>query len=740
MEKIKEFFEKSTRINLLLFLCSFLIYFLYFHSIFFNINSTLSSITSDSLKNYYTYVYHVKNDPDLLHFTGMNYPYGEHVIYTDCQPILTFILRALPFTHDYLIGIMHSLLFFSFIISPLILNKLFRLLDVGKGVSFFCSLAIALLAPQFLKINAGHFALAYGCLIPLSLLFTLQLLKEKSTKHYLLLFVFNSLLFLLHPYLGFCLSLFSLISLFSFELLHFKKQLFFLRTLKIFCAGFLPLLLFKLFMTLTDQHANRTNEPYGAEVMVENPDSILSPEFGPFQKLMELFLSNRPGHFEGHTYLGFFTLLLLLCLILILPFHFRKIQIKKETVVLLFAGFVFLLISFGVHLKILNQLHLQSSAMNQFRAVCRFAWIFYYVLPIFLISTFYSTFKTLLSEMTFNKLTFRISLLFFCFNLLEANSFFTHNESVYWKYRNFFRESQLNPEEIKILSDIRSKGPQAIMPLPLFHGGSEMYERLGSNNSMLPSMIYSYHANTPIISGLMSRTSVTETENIIGILNSYKKDKAIDKLLNDKDFFIIKTKDALLPDEKRLAKYFRPFAGNDSLSLGYVSKKILLTKKFSPPLFLLKNSSSVTNDSSSCIYISSENRKPFQNANMMDYEKIYDLHPNRLPPGNYLVSFHFYYLPDNYRSLSVNLIIEQKKGKNSEWTYNVPVRVLSGFYQGFGVFEYEIVVEKESSYTFMLKGLDDRTYRISDFLLHPEETDVKFEEKRFGTSYNNFPE
>lgn len=739
MEKVKEFFDKDSRVNLLLFLCSFLIYFLYFHSIFVNINSTLSSITSDSLKNYYTYVYHVKNDRGILHFTGMNYPYGEHIIYTDCQPILTFILRALPFTHDYLIGIMHSLLFLSFIVTPPILNKIFRLLDVDRFVSFFCSLSIALLAPQFLKINAGHFALAYGCLIPLSILFTLHVIHNKTNKNYFILFLFNTLLFLLHPYMGFCLSLFSFISLLSYELIHFRNKFSYIKTIKLLCAGLVPLVLFKVFMSLTDQHTNRTNEPYGAEVMVENLDSILSPEFGPFQKLMETFLSNRPGHFEGHTYLGFFTMVLSLIFVLTLPFYFRKIQLKKEALVLLLSGSVFLLISFGVHLKLFNYFHFQSSAMNQFRAVCRFAWIFYYVLPVFLISTLYSTFKPQVNENKFRRLSLSFALLFFCFNLLEANFFFTHNESAYWKYRNFFQESLLNEEETKILSVIRNDAPQAILPLPIFHGGSEMYERLGSYNSMIPSMIYSYHSGAPILSGLMSRTSVTETENIIGVLNSYKKDQAIEKLFGKKDFFVITTKDPLLPNEKRLLEYVKSFDQNDSLKFGYISRENLMRIKTNPRRYFTEFNNAPMDGFDNSLFIHSENRKPFQTANMMDYETIYTLDSNRFQSGKYSVSFHFYYLPDNYRSLSVNMIVDEKNASGSDWIYNIPVRMLSAFYKGYGVFEYEISLEKKSSYTFMLKGLNDRTYTISDFMLRASNVDVVIERNGAEMSYNNFP-
>ena len=46
----------------------------------------------DGLKNYYTLDYYVKHD-DGWHFTGMNYPYGENIIYTDNQPILALTLR-----------------------------------------------------------------------------------------------------------------------------------------------------------------------------------------------------------------------------------------------------------------------------------------------------------------------------------------------------------------------------------------------------------------------------------------------------------------------------------------------------------------------------------------------------------------------------------------------------------------------------------------------------------------------
>lgn len=732
-------FNANWKINLLLLLSSFLIYFFYFHPIFLSINSILSSITLDSLKNYYTFVYHVKNDPDFLQFSGMNYPFSEHIVYSDCQPILTFVLRLFPFLHGHLIGIMHGLMFLSFIVSPLILNKILWKLGVDKYSSFFVSLAIALLAPQFLKINAGHFALAYGCVFPLSILFLLSFLKEKTIRHFLILFAFTTLLFFLHPYLGFCCSLLNLLTLSLYYVLTFEKRAFLKEGLFILGTGILPILIFKFFMLLTDKHINRTTEPYGVEMMLENIDSIMSPVFGPFKSFMELFFRNRTQHFEGHSYLGFFSILMSVALLISLPFLFRKIKLRRDLLVIFLASLFILFMSFGWHLAVLNLFHIQSASLNQFRAVCRFAWVFYYTLPLFVFAVIYHTLKTWVSPKLFVRTVFTISLVFFGLNLSEAHYFFKLDADSFWKYRNVFNGDQLNEEEKTVLSDIENKLPQAIIPLPLFHGGSEMYDRLGSSNSMLPAMIYSFHSRTPILSVMLSRTSISETEDLLQILNSYKKERAIVKKISAKDFFVIQTNDALMPDEMRLLKVVDFFGGNDSLRFGYISPAGLLKKKIDSQSFLLTYEKIQSADSNNVVFIPFENRKPFVTANINDYETIFTLDSNQLKSGHYIVSMHYHYKDKVFRSIASNLIITRTQGKDSEWQYNIPLRYLSGFYEGFGVFEYRVELLRENKYEFMLKGFFDVNYKISDFLLRPEnKTTLEIRADR-DTVFNNFP-
>ncbi|HMU69713.1 MAG TPA: hypothetical protein PKC38_06885, partial [Chitinophagales bacterium] len=50
--------------------------------IIFSPNHYLLTTGGDAFKNYYTPAWYVANDKG-DRFTGMNYPYGEHVVFTD---------------------------------------------------------------------------------------------------------------------------------------------------------------------------------------------------------------------------------------------------------------------------------------------------------------------------------------------------------------------------------------------------------------------------------------------------------------------------------------------------------------------------------------------------------------------------------------------------------------------------------------------------------------------------------
>src|SRR4051812_35207730 len=98
------FFQRSNRFYFLVLIgVSLVVTGCNYWSLVSSINEVLVSTSGDGIKNYFTFIYHAKNDPGILNFEGMNYPFGEHIVYTDCQPILSTLLRYLPFTHNYLV-------------------------------------------------------------------------------------------------------------------------------------------------------------------------------------------------------------------------------------------------------------------------------------------------------------------------------------------------------------------------------------------------------------------------------------------------------------------------------------------------------------------------------------------------------------------------------------------------------------------------------------------------------------
>jgi hypothetical protein len=724
-------------VNVILLVCSSIIYFLYFHDVLLNLNSVLSSITGDSLKNYFTYAYHTRNDREALHFTGMNFPFGEHVVYTDCQPLLTFILRCLPFTHNYLIGILHALLFGSFIISPLILYRVFRRLEIQQFPAFFFSLGITLLSPQFAKINGGHHGLAYGCVIPLAFLLFLRLTSNRNLINVTWLFVFNSGLFFLHPYLGFGASLLTFVSLLLMEILQRSNK----TAMNLFQAiitGILPIVFFKIFMLLTDHHPSRTTEPYGNDALVENPSTLLAPDFGPFQPFLTKLFPGKIGHFEGHSYLGLFTIVMLAVFLITLPFLAKKIRIKKEALALLITSFMLLMVSFGVHVALMNRLGLSIASLNQFRAVCRFAWYFYHALPVFLVVTIYYSVASMKNKINGPFLSILLPLLFFALNMVEADAYLKKDRSAFWKFRNILNEEQLSKEEERLISEIKTQQAQAIIPLPLFMLGSEMYDRVGGDNSLVPSVLISFHAKLPIMSTWLSRTSMTETAQIVELLNSYKKNRPAVRRLNGTNFIVVNTTDQLLPDETRLSATLSPFYRNDSLQISVVTQDQLLRRKINEKELWITGRTDTT--SRDLIVIHSANRRPFTEARIKDYELVALVDSNSIKPGHYIVSLHYHYNQMNYRSLACNLIITRGHGSEYAWQHLKPMSVMSGVYPGFGVIEHRITIEEHCRYEFIIKGDLDVPYHISDFMLRPENVTVTEISPTGGTITNNFPE
>lgn len=728
---------KQWQVELLLTLISAAVFIFYFQHLVFNLNSVLFKVNGDSLKNYYTYVYHIKHDADALTFSGMNYPFGEHIVYTDCQPLLTLILRLLPFTHSRLIGIMHGLILFSFIITPLILFRTFLHLNVQRLPAFLFSLGIAFLAPQIQRIG-GHFGLAYVCAIPLMVLLTVRYMKQPSAKTGFFLFLNNCCLFLIHPYMGLGTSLFSLTVLGIYELMNLNRKVWIKPFIKLFFVTIGPVVLFKLFMIITDGHPLRPSEPYGVDIMTgaANLETVFTPAVGPFGQLLKSIIKVKDSEWEAQSYVGLFSTLALVLATLLLPFYYKKIHLPKPAFALFITALLFLLFSFGVHIMIFRKLHIEFSALNQFRVLGRFAWYFYFVLPVFigvLVSQLSERFLTASRQRLAVGST---ALLFFLLNLYEADASLKFIMENNFQAKNIFDEATLSDKERIILQRVRFQKAAALLPLPMFHVGSEVYQRNG-DESIGTAMIWSWHTGLPLLSVMMSRTSLTETEESIELFNIYKKKRPVFEKMGDQPLLIIRTNNNQKEDELRILKQLTPFDSLDNLKFYYADKNHFKLSDHEKEKFVTLTLERDTVQNT--LFIPFENRKPFLDAQIDGYETIASIDSTGFVTDDYVVSFKYHLTGKKFRYIHNNFFIEKKSKDVFTWACFTSIRATCGFYDNMMVFEYRIRLEKGFNYNFMLNGGTKENYHVTDFLLRPESLNVKHNDKGV-MSYNNYPE
>lgn len=524
----------------------FLLFF--YHKPLFHPNNSLFSNTGDGIKNYFTYAAHIKNNQSATNFEGFNYPYGENFLYTDCHPILVSVLKPLarvfPGIANYSIGLLNLLILLSFVLSVHVLFLLLRAFGVSHFLAAIGALGIVILSPQVFRIQ-GHLALSYSFCIPLSILLVVRYLRSNNSLKWLgFIFLFHTALLFVHAYLG----IISLSIVLAFGVIHlllnnFPKVKNLRNDVQLLLVSAASIAVYLFLNMLTDSHTNRTNNPYGFFEYYADFDTLLLPNQGPLHDFLIPLFPSFSQTWEGWAYLGIGILVLLP----FLGFHFLKTIRNKETSILntlLFSASIILLFSFGFPFRFFWEEGLEYfPALKQFRAIGRFAWVFYFVIAIYAI-VFIDQKAQRIKKPWLQKLVLALLPLLM---ILEGIPYHQTLSSQITQSANYFEEGQ-KPEVITYLqSNIKSSDFQAIIPLPFYNIGSENYEKEATGENYLHSMLLSYHTNLPLVSSYLSRISLQESVNIMQLFAPSFYEKTIQKAIpTEKDFLIYYNKNEKL--------------------------------------------------------------------------------------------------------------------------------------------------------------------------------------------------
>jgi len=563
--------------------------FSFYGKVILHPDSYLFSTSGDGIKNYFTYAFHIKHDASYINFEGMNYPYGEHFLYTDCHPVFANFFKLLATNFDFFnahsIGILSFILIFSIFLTFIICYFLLKQFDINNWLSVLFSFGITLLAPQLFRLS-GHLALSYSIAIPLSWLLLIKLFKhENNTKYTLLLFISNVFWLFIHAYLGVIVIFFLaclLIAKYWVDKKRREKTFYYLTNS---LAIFIPLILFYVFTLLTDTHSGRTDNPSGFFLYNAELDDVFLPHHPPLRPLLDVLTADAIKlKWEAWTYVGIATTILFIVLIVL---SIMKLFKRNSTPLFnsffnssilnmsLIAATVVLLFAMAIPFRQIPSLLDLMPFLKQFRSTGRFAWPFYFVALVFVATVMQ---KIYLHAIDSRK---KIIALFCCIavgtaNIMEGLPYHTDVSNSIVQSKNLFKKEFLSPSYLAAIESINSTSYQAIITLPFYYHGSENFSRPRNDESVRASMVVSYHTGLPIVCANLTRTSIKESKNIVEMISpNYYQKNILSDLSSDKPFLVIRTKDSITNYEAEIFKKCKPLYISKEISIYTLTKNDL---------------------------------------------------------------------------------------------------------------------------------------------------------------------
>lgn len=675
------------------------IVFFFYGKVLLSPNNYMFSSKGDGIKNYFTYAYHIKHNASLTNFEGMNYPYGESYLYTDCHPVFAstfkFLSPVFPFLETHAVGVLNLIMILSIFFTFLIVYLLLVELKLNKWISILFSISITLLAPQIFRLG-GHLALSYSVAIPLSWYLILKAINNPRGYYFVLLLLNNLFWMLIHAYLGIIVISF-LFSILVVKILTDKpKRDYLFSYIWLGTAIIAPLIIFYSFTIIADTHVGRTNNPSGFFLYNAEFDDILMPYGDPFRPLLDKLTGGVIKlEWEARGYIGMVNAILFIALLIIalVSIFKRSTRALLKNIfdnrllnISLIAASIVLLFALAIPFKQFPDLLEVFPVFKQFRATGRFVWPFYFAFTIFAAYIFQ---KKVILKFIDKKKTIPgivILVLVTAVSCLEGYHYHYDISKRISKNPNVFNTYLLAGDFQKAIDRIDPDDYQAIISLPFYYQGSESYGRPIVDEAVLSSLIFSYHTGLPGVCANLTRTSVEESKRIVQIISpNYYEKKIVNDFPDKKAFLIVKTGDNLSQYERAISNKGESIFKTDKFELLTISFEQLFSDDKNTVLSdfnerrpdLLKQESFYVSDSSSALYYNSfENSRSdtsFRGQGSFSSIKkgknvFAEFPPNTFDEGKeYDLSMWMYNGEPDALNLWFRLIVEEYDETNDQW-------------------------------------------------------------------------
>lgn len=521
----------------------------------------LPDMGGDGAKNNLTYLYHSAYGKGYW-FDGMNYPYGEHIVFTDGIPLLSVLFAAMGnVSFDVALTVLWWLLGLSYVLSVVYVYKLLLRFTNAYWFALVGALLISFLTPQFLCIR-GHYALAFTCIIPMLFYWTYMHHQIKHWRYSVYILLLGVVSAFLHPYYaGMVLvwAVFYVLGSVIFNKGPLQKRI--QHTGMILPAALLVAMVVMITLRLTDPITDRPVMPYDPLESYTNLPQVLSSNYSPFWKygVTSGILPGAADGGEGFSYPGMVVILVMLvCAGL---FVYRKfVKNVSETGnnkygIWIFIGFAALIFSMGIpFIWNLQWLKNYLPVFRQFRALGRFAWIFYYVVSVAGAAIMYGWFAQMVAAGK-KRIAYGLMGVALAVWSIEVKGYIESSRAVAVKSVYFHEVIMQTKEQTwpQFLQEHKMTGDhfQAILLLKYFHIGTEKLWIGDPGWVMTMGSRAALQLQLPIINVMMSRSSWGQAQKQVKLLGGpYAHKPMLEELKDNRPFLLMQLPSEVLSEEE----------------------------------------------------------------------------------------------------------------------------------------------------------------------------------------------
>ncbi len=537
---------------------------LLFGDLLFHPNRYLFSSGGDGLKNYFTAVWAVRYDRGWW-FSGMNYPFGEHLTYTDAQPLLVWFLRALQDlglpVDGRVPGIMNLLMMLSLLPAAWFTRRIGKHYGLPEWLAIWTALVVVFLSPQILRWQ-GHYALGYACFVPMVWWMILVMRKatgagsfdpKQAAARSLTSWLWMLAIMAVITGFGFLHLYYLLIGMMMLGayavVLAVTRPREIATSVRAVCAGVGAFVLIYLFLDLTDGVSDRTTAPFGFLFYRASPETVFYSASSPFLHVLKPWIHFPAEEAEGLGYVGLPGLLLAIFAIPVLafllirslrhrqvPFGFTRATRFGDLWIWAIAGLGILMVAMALPFRWGLEHWLDYVApLKQFRSPGRLVFVFYHIWTMLAAVVLYRLFRLLSRRGPGLAGWVVIVLLMGCWTVEAVR----HSQSIRRNMNqpNVFLEGRFTRNLLEV--GVAPDDFQAFLTLPFYHMGSEkLYVEKGTG-SLAWGMQAACETGIPLLNVMMSRTSVSQTLSTTSLVSRYGPEPGFVDMLDQRPVLLL---------------------------------------------------------------------------------------------------------------------------------------------------------------------------------------------------------